>query len=71
MSAPKRKTPQHKPATTRTLNVRIPDAQFEKLVAAARKCGLTVADTARLSIERGLLVLVGQLTTPPSTVQPS
>jgi len=60
MSASKRK----KPITAKTLNVRMPIAQFEQVTEAARKTGLTVANTARLSIERGLAVLVEQLTTP-------
>ena len=47
--------------------IRMPVELEAKIDAAAEKVKLSKADTMRLAIERGLDVLIAQLTTPPAT----
>ena len=47
--------------------IRMPAELEAKIDAAAEKVKLSKADTMRLAIERGLDVLIAQLTTPPAT----
>lgn len=55
-----------KPTTKKdriTVPLSMPPALDEKIEEAARRVGLSKQDTMRLSMERGLSVLISQLTT--------
>ena len=47
--------------------LRMPAELDQKIEAAAEQVKLSKADTMRLALDRGLDVLIAQLTTPPAT----
>lgn len=60
---PLRKIKRSKPPAPRLKTYRMPDALLDRIAQASAATGLKPADIVRLSIDRGVDFLLGQLTT--------
>lgn len=66
---PIRKIKRIKPSAPRLKTYRMPDALLARITQASAATGLKPADIVRLSIDRGVDFLLGQLATPTTPTE--